>query len=1031
MWAAIRYRRAQAVGLALLSALITACAVFAPLYERDLEQALLREGLTRYSQADTAVTLDAVSVDGAVPDPARMRELFPRSLAPIYSAGRETWTGRVTYAGVRGASVVTVRAAQETCRGLRVVTGVCPTDAWQLLVSADEARVQRWRLGDHPVAPESLPPDTTRGTFPRPWTIVGTYQQLSDPGYWLGAGLTGKAGVVKPPPQEEVLMDDWVTPETTFTTDWMVGRLDVGYLLDDTVTLDDLPGITPAVATASGLGQQETPTVAVATRIEDLVAGVVEGQRQARLIVPLVMGQIALLAVVVLGLVAASAVEQRRPELALIRLRGHGGAGAARVLLLELGTVVALGVPVGYLAAVVLSEIARRVWLTPGVGFALPGSTVVAALIALVVAVLAVAVVARPTVREPIATLLRRVPPRSQGWAVGITDAVVVAIAVAGVASIVSGNISGPLVLATPTLLALAVGLAMAHLLVPLSAAYGRRATRSGRVVASLTALQIARRPAVRRVMTIITVATAITVFATDAVVVGQRNRAERAQIETGAEQALGTDASRVSTLIAALRVADPSGTHSTPVVTVQQADPSALTTLAVVPAQFAAVADFPRDRQAFDWPAISKTLPPEATLTGERVSVTLSDIDISSTLDPSALNPPVPRPTSPVRVSLYLSPPGGGVSYGVDLGTIPLSARGPVTLGASVSCARGCRLTGFDLVAGDGSGLALSGQVTFGNVTMDGGPAADLGAVSAWVPSGSPEAPPEQLQDFGKPEAVTGTTTSVGMTFFTERTAARINTAATSGAVPALVLGALPPGAGGDTFPAAGLDGLSTPMTRVASIPYAPGGGESEAVVNLAALEVRTDELAGSGTAEVWVTDAATADRVRAALRSAGIGVTSERDRVVAQALFDHSASAWGLEMALVVGAVALLVAALVIVLVAAASARARSRDYAALRLAGVTVRSLRTVSYVEQVVVVVASVLAGAVCGVVGARLAVPLVPFFTVPSAVLPVDTAFATAPVLGAVAAGLVVLAAVGALVAGRLVRAASFDRVREP
>jgi len=37
VWAAIRYRRAQALALALLSALITACAVFAPLYERSLE----------------------------------------------------------------------------------------------------------------------------------------------------------------------------------------------------------------------------------------------------------------------------------------------------------------------------------------------------------------------------------------------------------------------------------------------------------------------------------------------------------------------------------------------------------------------------------------------------------------------------------------------------------------------------------------------------------------------------------------------------------------------------------------------------------------------------------------------------------------------------------------------------------------------------------------------------------------------------------------------------------------------------------
>ena len=50
MWAAIRYRRAQALALLLLSALITACAVFAPLYERNLEQSLLRDGLTRQSE---------------------------------------------------------------------------------------------------------------------------------------------------------------------------------------------------------------------------------------------------------------------------------------------------------------------------------------------------------------------------------------------------------------------------------------------------------------------------------------------------------------------------------------------------------------------------------------------------------------------------------------------------------------------------------------------------------------------------------------------------------------------------------------------------------------------------------------------------------------------------------------------------------------------------------------------------------------------------------------------------------------------
>lgn len=55
-----------------------------------------------------------------------------------------------------------------------------------------------------------------------------------------------------------------------------------------------------------------------------------------------------------------------------------------------------------------------------------------------------------------------------------------------------------------------------------------------------------------------------------------------------------------------------------------------------------------------------------------------------------------------------------------------------------------------------------------------------------------------------------------------------------------------------------------------------------------------------GSGTAEVWITDSATGDRVRSALPAAGIEVTARRDRATAEAEFDNSASAWGLEMVL-----------------------------------------------------------------------------------------------------------------------------------
>ena len=151
---------------------------------------------------------------------------------------------------------------------------------------------------------------------------------------------------------------------------------------------------------------------------------------------------------------------------------------------------------------------------------------------------------------------------------------------------------------------------------------------------------------------------------------------------------------------------------------------------------------------------------------------------------------------------------------------------------------------------------------------------------------------------------------------------------------------------------------------------------------------------------------------------------------RAELQELYDSSASAWGLRLALVVGLLALLIAALVLVLVAITSWRGRARDYAALRMAGVAPPTLRRVGLAEQWTVVVVSVVVGGLSGILGAQLAMPIIPFFTTPSPVLPIDTALATGPVVVAVGAPLVLLLAVGAVVGARLVERSSLARVRE-
>ena len=1026
MWAAIRYRRAQAVAVALLSTLITACAVFAPIYERSLEQSLLQEGLKRNDVIATAVSLDTVAVRDVPPVASTTRKVFPPELAPLYDQGSEMWSGRVRFTGIAGReSKLQVVGMQDTCRGLQVVSGACPTQAYQVLVSATEAKVQNWSIGTQLAPVEDIPSVASPAPFPSKFTIVGTFHQLPDPGHWVGVTLEGRAGVYPTGASERPLMDGFVTPTSTFASSWKVGRLSVTYLLDRTaIALDGLDRIPPAVSAAAARGLASNPSVQVRSAIPDLVSAVVEGQRQARTIVPLLMGQLALLAVVVLGLGAGAAVEQRRPELALARLRGRGARGAGRMLVSELGTIVALGVPVGFLLALGVNEVARRTWLTEGVPFELPATAFLAAAISLAVAILAVVVAARPTVREPISTLLRRVPPRRQGWAIGFLDAVVIAVAAAGVVTLASGNLAGPLALATPTLLALAIGLLLAHVLVPVADLVGRRMGARGRVVGGLTALQVARRPAVRRVMTIITVATALTVFAADAVVVGGRNREQRARVETGAEAVLTTSATDIASLRAAVSAVDPSGAVATPVVTVRQGDSTAMTTLAVLPDQFRRVAEFPRDPGGFDWAAITKPVAPEPTLVGRTLSVTVSDISLKAMLFQSGTSPG----ETPVSLITYLRPPGGQ-PFTVTVGAFPTGSTGPVTLTKDVDCSKGCRVTGFGLETGLGSNFLLQGQLSVGGVTMDGSSPVRLGDAAAWLPSGAPDAPKEQLLDYAKPVGV-GDPTKIGMQVQSQRAGVKITSAASSASLPALVVGGLPPGARGADFPGAGLDGVSMQLTRAQTVPYAPGGGEREAIVNLQALQDRGSSISSLALAQVWLADPAAAPAVRAALAKAGLDVRSEARRADQQALFDNSASAWGLQLALVVGIVALIIAGLVLVLVAATSWRTRTRDYAALRMAGVTGRALRSVGLAEQGIVVLVSVLVGAVCGIVGAQLAMPILPFFTTPSTGFPVDTRPALAPIAAAAGVSLVLLLVVGIVVGARLVRRSTLDRVRE-
>ena len=105
--------------------------------------------------------------------------------------------------------------------------------------------------------------------------------------------------------------------------------------------------------------------------------------------------------------------------------------------------------------------------------------------------------------------------------------------------ALLTGKLEGPLATLAPTLLAVAVGLLLGRALEPATRVVSRRLMRRGRAVAAAGIVSAVRRPAARRVLVMVVVASALLVFCVDALFTGRPNRANAAQQENGAPYSL------------------------------------------------------------------------------------------------------------------------------------------------------------------------------------------------------------------------------------------------------------------------------------------------------------------------------------------------------------------------------------------------------------------------------------------------------------------------------------------------------------
>jgi hypothetical protein len=246
---------------------------------------------------------------------------------------------------------------------------------------------------------------------------------------------------------------------------------------------------------------------------------------------------------------------------------------------------------------------------------------------------------------------------------------------------------------------------------------------------------------------------------------------------------------------------------------------------------------------------------------------------------------------------------------------------------------------------------------------------------------------------------------------------------------VPAIVV----PATDGDTptaTSALGFLGDHVNVTELGRARVAPGGRTNVTLVSYDALAQRTQRLYATGELEVWLSDPSRLATVERALDEAGIGVRGVARRADLVATFDRSASAWSLRLALVIGVLALVLSALVLLLLTVTSWRTRSKDLGTLRLAGVPERRIRRVVVAEQLVVIGAAVVVGAVCGYVGAQLSLGLVPFFTTPSDTFVRDLDPATGAMAAVAGLTFVWLGGVGTVLGLWLARRAVVSRVRD-
>ncbi|MCA2216652.1 FtsX-like permease family protein [Jidongwangia harbinensis] len=935
--AMVRTRRGQAVTLGLLAMFAVAAAVSAPAYLSAADEAVsagqlatagpeeraflvrgIEDGRSGPSDGTTASFAD---IAGALIDLPGFAYVYAAEYPTLGIEPDPRFRSRFTY-------------RQDVCAHLEMVSGRCLIGAGEVVVGTQTARRLRLVAGQRiTLTFAQLSTDPGNAVYrpegvPKPLTVAGVYR-VPDPqaAYWGAHGYF--AGDPGDRPGEPVFataatlaaMDHG---RTVVSVDGVAGR--AALRVDNLENLR--AGLTRLRDDAGILGQG----IGVESGIPALLDRIQSGRAATREIVPVVAVPLVLLACLTIFLTVGYGTEGRRPELAVVALRGTHRWTRWWLATGESLVAITVGAVAGCLVGQLLVN-AMTAWWFPGGDRAAGLDSLRYAPIAAGAAVLAALLAQRRQMFTPVADLLRRSSVLGGAARELAAEGVVVLLAVvAGAQLLLSGGDLTGLGRFAPALIALALAALAARALLPLVTRYAARALRRGRPDVALAAFPVARRAGAGRLFALLVGAVAVIGYAACAVDVAAQGRAVQATVGTGADRVLSVEPVGRAELLTAVRAADPEGTYAMAVVSLP-GGPGEPPGLAVDSVRLARVANWPAGAPAARTTAqaLRGSVPPSVILPGRDLS-----LDVTSSGIPE---------NKQLWISAALSSVTGQGDATVELGTLD---NGTKQYRQRVpACRDGCRLKGIRLSAVDGT-TGLTGRLTITGIGT-------INPVAAALPA-------EALRDPARWRVPDG------LRLAADPRGLRVDVDAPGGLpdggwvrptdapvpLPLVAAG----GFAGATV--TGFDGGPVPVTRVAGLPAVPRAGTDAVLVDLEYADRLAVKLGQTAEPQVWLSADAPADiRDRLAARGLVVARDVRADQVRRQ--LDQQGPALALGFFVLAGALAAALAAGALIMVAAVDRGRRVTDLTALRVQGLSRRAVARATLWTYPVLAAAAVLAG----------------------------------------------------------------------